>query len=547
MDKEITPKDLALVDAWYWAYYNQIRLQAEPFGLAGHEYLLGPMQSRTHKRVTIKGAQMGFSEAEILRSLHGMVHGIYVKGVLYLFPTDDDVSEFSKGRFKPLILNNPYHIGRHIRDTDAVNIKQINDAMLFLHGARSTQKVGGFKKESSKLKSRSVDKLVFDELDLMDEAMIPLALERFSHSDVKEEAYLSTPTIPDYGIDKLYHESDQRLWIINCESCGRDCCLEIDFPECVKFKGGTAYRACTKCGAELRPSDGEWVAQFPSVQDFEGYWISQLNSLYVDPGLILNLHENPPNGDPQEVYNSKLAMAYIAAENRLTVQDVYQCCGTHIIAASDAGPCAMGVDVGKMLHVVIGKKPAGMGRRKIVWVGEVKEFEDLVELGKRFGVVQAAIDYEPETRKAREFQKHAGFPVYLCDERDKVKEGETTDEMVQVIKVARTEACDGTSYAIRRGELMLPRRCPQIEQYAKQMSNMAKILEEDERRGTKIYRYRKLGIDHFYHATNFFELAAKTIPECMDEAQARMVKQFYGDTRQDDYGLIYNPLTFGLS
>lgn len=534
------------VDPWYWAYFNKINLQSDVFALRGHEYLIEPMQSKAHKRVLKKGAQMGFSEAEILRTIHGMIYGTktfgYKKGVLYLFPTDDDVSEFSKGRFKPLILNNPYHIGRFVKDTDAVNIKQIQNAMLYLHGTRSTQKIGGFKKESAKLRTRSVDRVVFDERDLMDDDMISMALERFSHSLVQEEVSLSTPTIPDYGIDAIYAESDHRLWIISCPGCGRDCCLETDFPECVQFKNGKAYRACKKCGHELNPADGEWVPQSPSVKDFEGYWISQLNSLFIDPGKILSLFENPPNGNLQEVYNSKLAMAYIASENRLSINDVLACCGPDILSSRDQGPCGMGVDVGKTLHVVIGKKPYGTGRKKIVWMGEVKEFEDLVELAKRYGVRQAAVDYEPETRKAREFQTGAGFPVYLCDELDKVREGQKTDEGIQVTKIARTELCDITNHAIKKREYILPRRCPQVDEYAKQLSNMAKMLEEDEKRGTKIYRYRKLGPDHFYHATNFFEIAVKYLPEAFDDPIRDMARQFSSARNKP-----YNPLTFGLS
>ena len=44
-----------------------------------------------------------------------------------------------------------------------------------------------------------------------------------------------------------------------------------------------------------------------------------------EPGEVLRVFENPPNGNIAEVYNSILGMAYIAAENRLTLNDVYSC------------------------------------------------------------------------------------------------------------------------------------------------------------------------------------------------------------------------------
>jgi hypothetical protein len=540
LSKNIDPKDLSSADAWFWAYWNKIKLQSGLFSLEGHEYLIEPMQSQVLQRVMKKGAQMGFTQIEILRTLHGMIFGSYPMGVLYLFPTSDDVLDFGKSRFKPILDNNYQHIGRYVGHTEAAELKQIGKAYLYLRGARAGSKVEGLKKESHKLRSIPVDKVVFDEVDLMDSDMIPLALERMSHSKIQEKVYLSTPTIPDFGIDRLYNDSDQRVWVIACPKCNRECCLELDFPSCVKFNDGKAYRACVKCGAELHPSQGRWVAQ-NTKSDIAGWWISQLNSLYVDPGKIISLFENPPNGNLQEVYNSKLAMAYISAENRLIPNDVYSSCGTHIIQMKDGGPCGMGIDVqGKTLVIVIGKKVFG-GKKKIVWVGEVPDFPDAVELGVSFGVKQAAVDFQPETRKAREFQGNGKFPVYLCRYRDSVRMGEKADYTSGVVELARTEVFDMTGMNTKRGVYLFPRRCPQVEEFAKQMSNTAKILEEDLRRGIKVYRYRKLGPDHFRNAMNYFEVALKGLPESVDDPLRDLLNKM--SKRQED---SYNPLTFGL-
>ena len=543
--EKVKISDLNLVNAWLWAYQNKIKLrEGIHFELKNHEYLIKPMQSVAHRRAIRKGAQMGFSEMEILRSLHGMIYGRYPTGVLYLFPTDDDVSEFSKSRFKPLFVNNPYHIGRFIADKEADNVKKINDAMLFLHGTRMTQKIGGLIKESSKVRSRAVDKIVRDELDLMDQDIADNAEERLEHSTVKEIADLSTPTLPDWGIDKKYNsESDQQIWIIKCPACGRDCCLEIDFPDCVKFKDGKAYRACLKCGHELTPSDGDWIPQTPSIKDYEGYWISQLNSMYVDPGEILRLYENPPNNNLQRVYNSKLAMAYIEAENRLTPNDIFSLCGLDAMATEDKwGPCGMGIDVGKTLHLIIGKKLRFTSKKKIIWMGEAKEFEDAIQIGQRFHVKQAAVDCYPETRKAREFKKNAPFPVILCSYKDKLKEGLKKDYELGIVELARTEICDQTHLAIKRGEYIFFRKNAVLEEYSKQMSNTAKILEEDEKTGMKIYRYKKLAADHYYHATNYFEVATKYLPEAYEQDPMRRIFEELADKDQN-----YNPLVYGLA
>jgi hypothetical protein len=51
----------------------------------------------------------------------------------------------------------------------------------------------------------------------------------------------------------------------------------------------------------------------------------------------------------------KIGIAYVEAANRLTVEEVLSLCSNEGIAESDEGPCFMGVDQGKDLHVVIGK------------------------------------------------------------------------------------------------------------------------------------------------------------------------------------------------
>lgn len=537
---KITPERLAAADAWYWAYANKIKLQAGQFTVTGHEYQIEPMQSPSRVRVWKKGGQMGFTEIEVLRTLHGMIYGHYPKGVMYLFPTSDDVSDFSKARFQPLIADNPDAIGSHVQSTDAANIKRIGSGMLYLRGAKSTQMIEGIKKDAPKLRSVPADKVVFDERDLMDDAMIEMALIRMAHSEIKEEAYLSTPSIPDYGIDRMYEESNQCIWMIKCEKCGRECCLELDFPECVQVgKDGKARRVCVKCGAELIPGAGYWVPRYKD-REIDGRWIGQLNLLSVDPGDILKKFQNPPNGNPQEVYNSMLAMAYISAENRLTTSDVYICCGQEIMRTHDYGPCGMGVDVkGSELHVVIGKRVA-QGRRRIIWIGTVPEFEDLHDLVKRFNIRFAAIDYLPETRKAREFQKTSGIGAYLIYYRDSVKQGERIDDVSAVMDVARTEICDVTHKAVMDKLYILPRRSPIMEDYAKQMSNLAKVLEVDDIRGRSFYRYRKLGADHYRHATNYFEIAVRNLQMSTEDP----LKDMMAMIRKEDE---YNPFSYGLS
>jgi hypothetical protein len=495
-----------------------IRLISGPFSFEGHEYQREILMSDAQRMCLRKGSQLGVTEAVILRILHGLLFGKYSQGALVLMPTVNDVQDYSKSRFGSLISDNE-GIAKYVSGTDSVSLKKVRRSFLHLRGARVTGKIEGIKKSSSQLKSIPCDVVLFDESDEMDSAMIDLALERLGHSSVKEEIYLSTPSIPDYGISKLYDESDQRVWAIRCGSCGTETVLEDEFPSClVERADSSVYRACKKNkDHEIFPKDGHWIPKFPErSKDMTGYYISQLNSAYADLRKILRRFNDSSKRNIGEFYNSVLGQAWISAENRLTVQDVYANCGQSPMLTRANGPCCMGVDVGAMLHVVVGYKP----REEVLqvcYLARVSSFNDLHDIAQRFNVGCAVIDIEPETRKAREWANSEDFPVFLCDYLETITEGKRWDEEKKTLKVNRTESLDGVHDLVSSsGLLILPRRCEEVEEFAKELVNTAKVLEEDSETGSREYRYRKLGPDHYAHGSNYCILAASKISTMSD-------------------------------
>lgn len=515
--RNLSLKDVEKYSPWYWAEHNGIMLPSGPFSIKDHEYQVDILNAPETLRINKKGAQIGISECEILRTLHGLIYNKYIQGVLYLFPTADDVSEFSKARFAPLISDNFEAIGQFVHTTDSTTIKRINKSLLYLRGARGTSDIAGSKKDSSKLRSIPVDKLVFDECDLMDPKMIDLALERVSHSSIQERVYLSTPSIPDFGIDKLYQNSDQRLWMIKCKHCNEWTCLEVEFPECItQHEDGSGMRLCRKCKKEIFPHDGKWCAQYPSRKNNAGWWISQLNSKFIDPWKLLQLFLNPPNGNIQEVYNSKLGMAYIAAENRLQEHDLWPLCSTEPSPLSHEGPCAMGVDVGNNLHITIVDRPTEKSFNivKVVEVGSKKmtDFTPIHDLAKQYNVQCCVIDFAPVQQEVRSFREAESFDVYGCIYQEHQRGPASWDVVDGIVRINRTEICDLThTMCMTKGKLSIPRRSGEIDEWVKQMCNIAKVLEENRETGSKEYHYRKLGADHYRHSLNYAILAAQRI------------------------------------
>ncbi|KKN12012.1 hypothetical protein LCGC14_1020800 [marine sediment metagenome] len=530
---KLTPEQIVeqggALDILYWLRVNKIKFtEGMPYTLDGHLYQVDPIQCNARKQCMMKSAQWGATAMWILKVMHGLIYGKYKQGAMYLFPTGDDAHEFTKARFDPLIAANSV-IAQYVRNTDNASMKRIANAMLYLHGARATTKIGGSsgKKSSTKLKSAPVDIVVFDEVDEMDVAMILLALARMFHSKVRQEAYLSTPTIPDHGIDRLYNTSDMRVWMIRCKACNHETCLEMEFPDCLgerRVEGKLeAFRKCMKCGKEIFTRDGYWLARFPErAEDMVGWWISALNSAFISPTEILQAFRHPPDGNLGEVYNSMLGMPYIDTENRLGVNQVNACCREDVMAENSDGPACMGVDVGKALHYVIGVKPS-VSLLKVIKIGKIEKvkgedpFNHLHKIAQEFGVRCTVIDKYPETNKVRDFQTHEKRnSVYLCGYQEGKQRGPTAwNDKDQEIYGNRTELLDASHELVAHsGRLELPvKGSSAMEDYAKQMTNVAKILHEDRDTGDKIYKFVTVGTkeDHYRHATNYCMLASEKI------------------------------------
>lgn len=515
---DLTPEDIASVDSAYWARLKKIRLQSGYFDFSGREYQIEPMQSKARRICYMKGTQGGFTEIEVQKTLHGLIYFKFPKGVLYMFPTSDDVREFSQSRFNPLIESNPLTIGKYVKvggkGTDSATLKKIHDSFLYLRGARLSQKRSDDEMESSKLRGIPVDCCVFDEMDLMDPSAISKGRGRMGDSSIKREVYISNPGVPGEGIDEIFGRSDQRHWFRKCPKCNEWTCAELSFPDCVKIRpDGTGFIGCMKCGHELPIWNGdgsaEWVPGVPSNSDYmHGYNWSQLTSANNDPAEILEEYTNPPEGNLTDIIKLRLGQPYIAEEDRLTSTQVFSRCGPNMSPHSHGGPCAMGVDVGKIKHVVIGIRTS-RDSYEILKTVQVSEWNDIHDLARRFNVKSAVIDIRPYEDKAREFQKAERYRIFLCEYKENTSHETLYNQKTGIVSVNRTEVFDATHRLITtEGRLILPRRdLPETKEFAKQVCNAYKLLEKNKKTNQSVYRYKGSN-EHFRNALNYFLLAA---------------------------------------
>jgi hypothetical protein len=555
---ELTPRDIASEDCGYWAVLHKIRLQASTFSFVDHEYQIEPMSFSGRRMCYLKAAQsFGATAIEILKDLHGMIHGHFPLGVLHTFPTNDEVGEFSKSRFKPLIAANHEAIGKYVKtqkgSTDTNALKMVKKAFLFLRGARLSEKVGDTSEStSSKTAGFSVDKCVFDEVDYMDVNVIEKFKQRMGESalHLKKEVYLGNPSHEDFGIHLIFQQSDQRYWFRKCNcsglisttaattSRGNWTCAEKSFPQCVKIRSdGTGYIGCDKCGKEIPMWAGEgsaeWVPDYPDKTKYmQGYMGSQLMSPRNDPAEILEDFVNPPFGNLADVYRLRLGRPYSNRDEKLRKSDVLANCGNDSPAPNHKGPCAMGVDVGKIKHVVIGIKIA-RERYEIIRACKVKSFQDVYDLAKKYHVKSDVVDIRPYEDEARNYQKSSGHKTFLCEYSDTQIVDSVFNENTGIVKTHRTGIFDQTHRLLSQRSIVLPCQCPEIDEFARQCCNCAKFEEQDKRKGTIVYRYRPTGDrqEHFRNALNYFILAAsghrlRTVSRYKKTTQEKVISNY---------------------
>lgn len=530
---DLTPEQIVYaaleVDAGYWAVENKIKLQGGVFSTDSREYQVEPLSSLSRRICYMKATQLGFTEMEVLRSLHGLIHRRYKKGVGYYFPTNDDVQEFGKSRFNPLIQSNRNAIGRFVRSagkkgTDTASLKKIGDAFLWLRGARMTRKIDE-QAISTKTSSIPLDRIVFDELDQMADTddkftVVGKARGRLGDSELKEECFISNPTTPGFGIDTFFALSDQRQWFRFCEACGKHTtCAELYFMEdpekCVRLrKDGSGFVVCKKCGRELRSFPGEWVPAFPGKSAYmHGYQLSQLTSARNDPAEILYEYRNPPEDNLSEIIRLRLGWPHISAENKLRIQDVLNCCNeSNYPLSSHAGPCLMGLDCMKDKHLIIGARTGGESF-EIYYEGIIKgegmdSWNKIEDMCKLFNVKVGVVDIRPYEDMARHFQKKVKFKVWLCEYKESTPLGSIFNPNTGLVQVCRTEIMDASHrLVVTPGNLILPRRSDAILEFARQICSPFKVEELNQKTKQMIFRYRKTGPDHFRHCLNYLLLA----------------------------------------
>lgn len=469
-----------------------------------------------------KAAQMGYTEFGINYAFYHI--DAFGYSVFYGLPTSKDASQFSATRFDPA-LEASTHLREIFTNVNNVELKRAGDAELYIRGMRSR----------SQLKSIPVQVMVFDERDEMSDKMVRLAVERMSGQHTKKLVELSTPLIPDHGVDLSYSLSSQDYYTFKCPSCSKR--IHLEYPESLVITGESltdpkladSHLICFSCKAKLPHEDkvnflahkkfggtGENTSAY-SGRAIRGFRHTQLYSMTVHPSEIaasvIRAQTDPE--EEEELYNSKLALCSVLRGGQLSEKEVNErrserrqgeACG-HLITT--------GIDVGSVFHVYVAGwtlprvRPGGIrindvAKKHMILAITVPTWDECFRICRDFKSSMTVVDAEPERRGAMSFVSQLRR-AYTCDYIYTQQGREiAVSEDEQLIRINRTAWMDMSLFRYRNGGVDLPSMVSQ-EFVSNIVAPIRKIKKD--RLGNPYAVYLNSKPDHFAHAEVYAEVA----------------------------------------
>lgn len=387
-----------------WIRKEKIKNEkGDPIEFIDRPFLLDIYTDRSQEIVFQKGAQVaGISTFAILDEIHDAKYlGI---NQIHTLPTVQDVQKFVPSKVNQIIRMNPCIFENINGDVDAVTQKQIGKAFLFFKGTF-------MEREAIMLSS---DKNTYDEVDKSDMKVIRDYSSRMSASPLKMKRYISTPTIPDFGINRLWSRSDQKHWRFTCPYCKYRQHMEWNKNVDFDFK----KYVCQRCHRELTKEtirSGSWEAKYPG-KEMSGYWIPQMIATCRTAAELIKEFEDAE--DDEYFYNFILGLPFLDPESKIPAGLILK---NLTDKKNDEKNCIIGVDVGeKELHVIIGNEKGVFGITKLKDEPGKTKWERLGELLEVYEVRYCLIDALPETEKVLEFVKEYPYRAYRHFHKNKL-------------------------------------------------------------------------------------------------------------------------------
>jgi hypothetical protein len=326
-------------------------------------------------------------------------------------------------------------------------------------------------------------------------------------------------------VDEAYAASDQRQYLIKCQSCGHWNNLVETFPDCMIAYDDSAYRGCIRCRKQLSVATGEWVAKHPN-RDIHGYQVSQLHSGFIKEDYLYKLlGDLKSTAKRRRIENSILGRPF-AGDRQPWNDAVFQSCQKET-GFYKPEKTVMGVDTGSHLHIVI-MEPVIKGDVRFLRLCKLIEVptydaEQLLRIALEWNVQWAVIDAAPERALAKKFVKlmeknrrKAAIQEFV-DKEVRLTDREDGFETLPVIKAPREDSLDELADAAKQGIIYFPdpKKLSHADliEYEKAKAHLRRLVkvEVQNSRGGKDLKYKRGVENHYGLALNSCFIGARLL------------------------------------
>lgn len=298
-----------------------------------HRYLFDIYRDNSPYLCCLKAGQIGFSTMAIIKTI--WLCRNQKLNIIYILPTVEMVQAFVGSKVNPIASQNPI-IQMWMKDKDRVSLKQIGNNFIHYLGAQTERAAIMI----------TADMLVADEFDRSPQEVLETYDSRLQHSEYGYKWVFSNPTIPDFGVDKFWQQSDKKMWHVK-HSCKEIFVLD---ESCIDYQ--QEKYICPKCKEEISDEcrrKGEWIAT--AEGKWSGYWIP----LWVNPMISASvISEKKRNNSKEYFANFVAGLPYINSTNMLT-QKILESNFVDKVNQQE-GRIIIGVDTGHNIHYTLANK-----------------------------------------------------------------------------------------------------------------------------------------------------------------------------------------------
>jgi len=497
--------------------------RGKQFDLKSYPYLRQPLDDKAQVMVVEKSTQGGWTEMLIIKAMAKLRCGF---NIFWVLPTHDLKGRFVKNRWdRSVAYTEGYRSGLRSEETKvskfnpsaSMSLKHMWRGSVAFVGSNSMVGFGEF----------PADVAVIDEYNNCAKENLPMAEERLSNSEHRLRWYIGNPTIEGEGISVLYKESNQYTWNIRGE-CGHwivpdwykhvvrridKTTYEVVDPEWDGVDGPDARLICDRCGKPVdRHGEGFWEDRNPSSM-VHGYQVSKLFSTKMSINEMLirfdrGIH-NPTHA--QRFQNADLGRGYSAEGSKILDHQLTEIAEDYAMGPVGE-PCFAGVDIGTLVHVVIGSFTR-QGTVRVVYAGAIPGIEttaELVKLVRPYRVRVGVIDEQPEKRFSRKMvyrNRNWWMCGYVGGKRD------IPDPKARVISTDRTVTLDAVREMISLGpsRVVIPRALTANQDFVDQMTALTRVYNPERNKGEGGFEWKGDNADHYFHAFGYMLLAMRMV------------------------------------